>query len=328
MAQEDSITTALLYLHILRSIPKRRKTTVREIHSQLQALGYERTERSIQRTMNTLCEHFDIECDMQSKPYGYRWKSAARSLDIPAMNEAESLLLLLADRQLQGLLPANIYRALAPFFEQAKRTLGEHSAIATPEQQWLDKVAVVPTAQPLLPAPIDDAVFDAVSSALYQNRWLEVDYQNQKGQRKTARVMPLALVQQGPTTYLVVRFDGYHDTRHLALHRILAAKTSTMTFTRPADFNLQQHLDDASFGFGRGNKIRLTFSISHSAGYHLTETPLSADQQILTTDAEHYRIRATVVDSAMLDWWLAKFGDEVWEVEKISLDSTLGRENA
>ena len=39
MAQEDSISTALLYLHILRSIPKRRKTTVREIHSQLQALG-------------------------------------------------------------------------------------------------------------------------------------------------------------------------------------------------------------------------------------------------------------------------------------------------
>ena len=129
MAQEDSITTTLLYLHILRSIPKRRKTTVREIHSQLQALGYERTERSIQRTMNTLCEHFDIECDMQSKPYGYRWKSAARSLDIPAMNEAESLLLLLADRQLQGLLPANIYRALAPFFEQAKRLRDRKSVV-------------------------------------------------------------------------------------------------------------------------------------------------------------------------------------------------------
>ena len=328
MPQEDAISTALLYLHILRSIPKRRKTSVQEIHARLQDLGYDRSERSVQRTMNTLCAHFDIERDTQNKPYGYRWKDEARGLDIPAMSEAESLLLLLADRQLQRLLPANIYHALAPFFAQARRTLDTHAAAATPGQQWLDKVAVVPTAQPLLPAPIDDAVFTAVSSALYQNRWLEVDYQNQKAQRKTARVMPLALVQQGPATYLVVRFDGYHDTRHLALHRILAAKISTMTFTRPADFRLQQHLDDAAFGFGRGRKIRLTFNISHSAGYHLTETPLAADQQILAADAEHYRIRATVVDSAMLDWWLAKFGDEIWDVEKMPVDAALGRGNA
>ncbi|OAM32218.1 transcriptional regulator [Eikenella corrodens] len=132
----------------------------------------------------------------------------------------------------------------------------------------------------------------------------------------TRRVMPLALVQQEPVLYLVVRFDGYHDNRHLALHRIISAKLLHRTFERPQDFNLQQYLADGHFGFGSGQHIRLRFNIRRWAGFHLTETPLSKDQQIIASDDTHYRFEATVIDSAMLDWWLAKFGDDIWDVEK------------
>lgn len=45
----------------------------------------------------------------------------------------------------------------------------------------------------------------------------------------------------------------------------------------------------------------------------MVECPLSLDQQVLELD-EAYQITATVVDSAMLDWWLSGFGDAVSEI--------------
>lgn len=317
MPEQDALDTTLFYLEIMRSIPKVRKITVKEIRTRLQGLGIGRTERTIQRSLEKLCEHFEIECDMGSKPYGYRWKSESRGLSLPLLNEAESLLLMLAEQQLHQLLPAGILSAVAPFFEQARKKL-TYDAYHKPEQQWLDKVAIVPTSQPLLPAPIGEGILETVGSALFQNKWLDITYRNQKGQITESRVMPLALVQQLPSLYLVVRYENFSDERHLALHRIQSARLSTMTCTRPKDFNLKRYQAEGRFGFGEGQSIRLTFSITRSAGYHLTETPFAKDQQILEENAGHYRIRATVIDSAMLDWWLAKFGEDIWDIEKIT----------
>lgn len=139
------------------------------------------------------------------------------------------------------------------------------------------------------------------------------DYRNAAGQRRKALVMPLGLVQQGPRLYLVCRFEGYDNERSLALHRIVSARLSTMGFERPADFDLKRLDDDGRFGFGEGERIRLSFDITKAEGAHLLETPLSKDQQV-EERVDGYRITATVVDSAMLEWWLRGFGDAVTRV--------------
>lgn len=76
---------------------------------------------------------------------------------------------------------------------------------------------------------------------------------------------------------------------------------------------------DGRFGFGEGKKIRLSFRIQAEAGHHLHETPLSTDQQIQTLPDGSLRLRCTVVDSAMLTWWLRGFGDQVSEISKTPL---------
>ena len=68
--------------------------------------------------------------------------------------------------------------------------------------------------------------------------------------------------------------------------------------------------NDGRFGYGDGTLIRLSFRIEKEAGFHLLETPLSADQQVVELE-DAYEITATVVDSAMLEWWLRGFGDGV-----------------
>ncbi len=308
--RSDTLETVLLAVELLRRIPRGRKVTASELHRQLKDAGIDRDLRTIQRQLEMLSEHFEIERDDRSKPYGYRWLEQAKALAVPNLTPQESLLLQLAQEHLKNLLPARLMKSMEGFFNQAKRNLGSESS-ARLEREWPGKVRVVATSQPLLPPKIVPGVFEVVSEALYSNHWLHLDYRNSGGKRNKIEVMPLGLVQQGPRLYLVCRYRGYDNERNLALHRMLAAEMSTLTFDRPKAFDLKKYDDDGRFGFGQGEKIRLTFSITRGAGLHLLESPLASDQHVVDLENGRLEITATVIDSAMLDWWLRGFGDAV-----------------
>lgn len=322
--RSDTLETVLLAVELLRRIPRGRKITASDLHQQLKDAGIERDLRTIQRQLEMLSEHFEIERDDRSKPYGYRWLEQAKALAVPNLTPQESLLLQLAEEHLKHLLPARLMKSLDSFFIQAKRNLGTNSN-ARLEKEWPSKVRVVATSQPLLPPKLAPGVFEAVSEALYSNRWLQLDYKNASGNRKSVEVMPLGLVQQGPRLYIVCRYQGFDNERNLALHRIHSAVVSTLTFDRPKTFNLEQYDDDGRFGFGEGERVSLSFRISRNAGLHLLESPLSADQEVVEGKDLKLKITATVVDSAMLEWWVRGFGDAISDVQRrqISVASRL-----
>ena len=310
----DTLETVLLAIELLRRIPRGRKVTASELHDQLKDAGIDRELRTIQRQLEMLSDHFEIERDDRSKPYGYRWLEQARGLAVPNLTPQESLLLGLAEEHLKNLLPTRLMKSMESFFAQARRNLGPESN-ARLEREWASKVRVVATSQPLLPPKIKPGVFEIVSEALYANRWLNLDYRNAGGKRNKVEVMPLGLAQQGPRLYLVCRYRGYENERSLALHRILSAEATTLTFVRPKEFDLKKYDDDGRFGFGEGKRIRLQFCIEKAAGLHLLESPLSADQ-VAKELPEAYEIAATVVDSAMLNWWLRGFGESIADVRR------------
>lgn len=317
--RSDTLETVLLAVELLRRIPRGRKVTASELHRQLTDAGIDRDLRTIQRQLEMLSEHFEIERDDRSKPYGYRWLEQAKALAVPNLTPQESLLLQLAEEHLKNLLPARLMKSMEGFFSQAKRNLGPDSS-ARLEREWPGKVRVVATSQPLLSPKVAPGVFEVVSEALYSNRWLLLDYRNSAGKRNKVEVMPLGLVQQGPRLYLVCRYRGYDNERNLALHRILSAEISTLTFERPKEFDLKRYDDDGRFGFGDGEKVRLTFVIDHDAGLHLLESPLSSDQQVHEIAGGKLEITATVIDSAMLDRWLRGFGRSVTAVRKNTIE--------
>lgn len=315
----DSLETTRLALEVLKRIPQRRKVTAAELHQQLQGVGITRDLRSIQRLLKMLSEHFDIECDDTTRPHGYRWREQAQGLAVPNLTAQQSLLLLLAEEHLRNLLPTPLMASMKGFFTQARRNLGPDTT-AMHEREWPRKVRVVSITQPLLPPKVSPATFATVSEALYANRWLELDYRNFSGKQSTIEVMPLGLAQQGPRLYLVCRYKGYDNERSLALHRIQRAQASTLTFTRPKDFDLERYDDDGRFGFGEGQRIRLTFCMKTGVGGYLFESPLSADQEVRDIEGG-YEISATVVDTAVLEWWLRGFGAGVWGVKKTPASS-------
>ena len=313
----DTLETVLLALELLKRIPRIRKVTASDLHAQLAGAGIVRDLRTVQRQLQMLSEHFDIERDERSKPYGYSWKANVSGLAVPMLSEQESLLLTLAGQHLQNLLPVSLKKSMDGFFVQAQANLApfdSHSK-AKLEREWLSKVRVISTTQPLLPPKIAADVFEEVSNALFANQWLEVQYKNQNGKTTDADVMPLGLAQQGPRLYLVCRFRGFDNERTLALHRMVSAKASTLTFERPASFDLQKYDDDGRFGFGNGKRTQLTFCITEGAGLHLLESPLSKDQQQKTIK-DGYEITATVVETVLLECWLRGFGKQVWDVRR------------
>lgn len=111
------------YLELLRLIPKNTSISTSELQEKLLALGIERDVRSIQRALNALCEQFEIDCNRSDKPYSYRWKPNAKGLDMPILNEQQSLVLMLAKQYLAGILPANIMQSMEGFFKQADYNL-------------------------------------------------------------------------------------------------------------------------------------------------------------------------------------------------------------
>lgn len=305
----DTRETVLLALELLKRIPRGRKISAPELHEQLADTEVARDLRTIQRQLEMLAAHFDIERDESSKPYGYRWKPQAHGLSLPTLTPQESLLLMLAEQHLKSLLPARLMKSMEGFFTQARTNLAPYAG-ARLEREWLAKVRVVSTTQPLLPPPIRPGAFETVSNALYANHWLRLDYRNANGKRAWVRVMPLGLAQQGPRLYLVCRYEGYDNERSLALHRILAAEDTGMPFERPRAFDLRRFDDDGRFAFGEGRRIRLVFRIRKADGMHLIESPLSADQQMTELD-DCYEVSATVVESEALRRWLRGFGDGV-----------------
>lgn len=305
--------TLALAFELLKRIPKSHKVTASELHQQLHDVGIERDIRSVQRNLEMLCDHFDIVRDDRSKPYGYSWNKGSKGFSLAQLTPHESLLLSLAEEYLSNLLPANVFSALSSFFDEAKSNLTPTSS-GSKEHDWLKKVRVVSETQPLLPPKIDDEVFRNVSEALYHDRLLNLDYYNSKKEHRTATLMPLGLAQQGARLYLVCRFEGYDNERSLALHRIQKATVSTFPFQRPTEFKLSQYDADGRFGFGEGVMCRLEFDITRQAGFYLTETPLSVDQQITLQD-NSYHLKATVTHSKQLKRWLNGFEEQVWNIE-------------
>lgn len=312
-AKPHTLETVRLTLELLRRIPRHRKVSAPELHQQLCEAGLMRDLRTIQRQLDELSKHFDIERDDSSKPYGYRWKPNAEALTMPGLTPHQSLLLMLAEQHLSKLVPPNVMRSMTGFFQQARSNLAPHTN-AKAERQWLKKTRVVSTSQPLLPPKIKSGVLENVGQALYDNEWLEIEYVNATGKTTQSRIMPLGLAQQGVRLFLICRFLGYDNERSLALHRIAKITSTGIPFERPVDFDLTSYDDQGRFGVSLGPPISLKFRVSKPAGLHLLESPLAPDQQVEDLGLE-YLISATVPPTEQLQRWIRGFGDELTLLE-------------
>ncbi len=334
--KEDAITTFSRRLRILAMFKGRESLTTQMIYQRLQGTAEAMDERSVQRVLALLGEGGFLEPENPvTKPLRWRWPQGGKFMTLPRMADQEVLAFRLLERFLQPLLPPDSYDALRPYFEIARRELERMPGWAS-VRNWETKVRVVPPAQPLLPPepPIalasEDAredwrrhqqqVRDTVLTALFENRQCRVEYrQLWRDEPAHWTVHPLVYLQRGPAFYLLGTLDEHTDVRQLAVHRMLSATMLDARASRPAGFNPERDVERSQGMGGGGEPLRLVARFWKRAGLHLLETRLAADQVVQDEGADHFRLTATVNDTAQLRWWLLSFGSKVEVLEPAGL---------
>ncbi len=295
---------------MLRQVPRYPQTvTASSLVGRLAAEGHKVTKRTVERDLQTLSAYFPLVCSEEAKPFRWSWQKDAPSLDLPGLSPMEALMFQLAERHLGSLLPATALKALAPHFRLAEGTLTRFAQA----KAWARKIRVVPTTQPLLPPKVSAEVYVAITDALLNERQLKAIYRRRGDQRgKDYNLNPLALVQRGGVIYLVATAYHFADPLLFALHRFKSAECIDVPARLVEGFDIDAYIANGGLGFGGdGDKIRLEALFEAGAAEHLAETALSADQVLAPTKDGRVRLKATVVNTPQLHWWLLGFGESV-----------------
>jgi predicted DNA-binding transcriptional regulator YafY len=306
--------------HMLRMVPRAPlKITVKELWERLRRDDFKVTERTVQRDLKELSDVFPITADERDKPFGWSWLRDASSFDLPGLTVPEALTLTLVEQHLRHHLPPITVDALRPHFSSAARTLS--TADDSPSRAWLKKMRSVPPQQPLLPPRIDEECQRLVYLGLMQDRQLRLHYRKRDAEQPTvyAAVHPLAVVQRGGLVYLVCMFSRHEDVRTIALHRVQQAEVLYESARKKPGFDIDAYIASGQFGVIAGEPVNLRAVFTRAAGEHLFETPLSADQALVSDADGRLHLAATVPNTRSLVWWLLGFGDGVVIQEPASL---------
>lgn len=307
--QMNAINQAMLYLEIIKRIPRHRFISTLEIQNSLRASGIEVQILTLQRYLKQLYEsaNLPIERDDRSRPYCYRMGTDSTPFPFTKLSPQEALMLRLIEANLKYQLPGKLNRAMEPFFDAAKNILNDVPGRVTHENEWLNKVAVVSNSLPQIPPNIKPRIFEAVSNALFENKKLKITYHNADGQEKTKTVSPMGLVQQDIRLYLVCRFDGYTDIRHLALHRITEAELLNEPTQKEKNFDIKQYVQEHHFNYTNEQTRLITLTLeftSDATALNLTEAPFNKTQKITRLKNGHYLLTVNIEDSLLLTGWI------------------------
>jgi predicted DNA-binding transcriptional regulator YafY len=304
---------------ILKSLPSRAPgITSRELLQLLAEQGFCLSKRTIERDLQELSAIFPVCSNEKSKPYGWYW-AADSSIEVPGIMLTDALTILLIENSLKTLLPAGMLKGLQPRFAQARnklRSLSDDIPLAT----WLDKVAAVSPEMSLLPPAIDEMILQTLQQALLNNKQVIVRYGavHQK-QVKDFYLSPLGLVQRGQTTYVVATAGDYQDVRLFALHRFQLAELTDIAVNIPPGFTLASYIASGAFQFCNGETVQLHARVSQVLADILDETPLSEDMTMQPATDGWFEIKATVINSWQLKWWILSRGGAIEILAPISL---------
>ncbi|MAO59906.1 MAG: transcriptional factor [Alcanivorax sp.] len=287
--------------------------TAGTLEQKLKDRGFQISERSVQRDLKKIAEHFPIGCHDTTIPY--RWyKIANTGLDHQdvAQSPPGALAYYLVEQHLDRLLPQNVLDYLSPRFQTARRYLdGLHQH---PLHHWTKRVRSLPNGKALLPAALEPQVWEQVSTAVAQQKQLSITYLSRSQSKVTEMTLnPAGLVNRHSITYLIANVSGYEDLRRFALHRIKQAKVLDEPSTIADDFDLDAYIDSGALGWqtGEPEQTTLVADIRPQLAWLLQETPLSEDQTIGDEDSGWHRLTATVSKNQETLWWILGLNSQI-----------------
>lgn len=303
--------TLLRLFTLLRLIPEYpRYTTAPVLQEKLCERGFSVDLRTVQRDL----QHFSQPFFLIEEKHGGRihWSHSKNTpLDLRDMEPATALALYLAEGHLKNLLPRSVLDLLGPQFSRARNYLDELGGNSL--AHWAQCVRTLPNGKALLPAAVDAAVWQEVSTALLERRRLHIDYLSRsKAAAKRLLIHPAGLVSRHSISYLIGSVDGYDDLRQFALHRIQQAESLSEPAHERPDFEIDRYIRQDLNTAAPIEQVELVADVSPQIAWLLSETPLSPEQSLEPLpDSDWQRLRAVVPDDQETLWWVFGLGEKV-----------------
>ena len=308
--------TLIRYITMLQLIPRaphfKATTTLRDL---LAERGFQVTLRSIQRDLDKMSLHFPLLCDDTERPYRWSFDADYKS-NLPALDTATALTLVLAEEYLKSLLPQIAIDRLSGQFDEARKFLD--GLQANGYASWARQVRAIPNGKALLPAAILPHIWQSVSDALLQHQAIDVQYlSRQQGEIRSFTLHPQGLVVRHSASYLLATVNNYDDIRQFALHRIHDLKQSATAYRAHPDFSVEDYIAQGAFGYPLDKQaVQLVAKIDKAMAWLLAETPISQQQQLSEPDAEGWvTLTATVPNDQQTQWWIMGFGSRIQVLE-------------
>jgi predicted DNA-binding transcriptional regulator YafY len=312
---------ALRLISVLREIPREpRVVTAGELQARLEGEGHELNRRSVERYLKELAESYEfrgmLKCDDRERPFGWSFYRNAH-INLPGMDAPTAATWWLVGRHLGKLLPPAAWDKIEPHIRHAEQWLQKHRP--TGSKAWPDKVASVPRTFPLQPAQPEPAVIEAVYDALYEERQLDVTY---KGEHRILH--PVGLIDRGRVSYLMAMAFDAPDPFMFATHRIEKAEKLDEPARKKPDFDVEEYVRQGGVDIPTGDEVTLELRFYNGAGEHLRETPLTDNQQIQDEDEGVLTVKAKVIPTEALRWWIQGFADNVEVLKPKKLRKEVG----
>jgi predicted DNA-binding transcriptional regulator YafY len=313
-------TTDQLYRQweLLQKIPVRPASkTASQLAQELKDDGFVVSKRTVERDLNDLkLGPFAVSSDekgLGNNPNRWFFERDARLHLLPAMTTQMAFTLLLARKLLGPMLPPSVLEPMSPILEKAETTLG-HKGFSSTYRQWEKHVKHVPRTLPLQPAAINPGVLELCLDGTLKGERLSIAYQPRYEAETQYETNPLGLIYRDGVTYLVCTLWEYSDIKQLALHRMQSVEPMTdIKARRLPGFDLDAYVaQEGAFLYPRqgGKAFQVELKFDADTAQHLVETPISADQTI-SCQGDYCIVRAAVLDTEQLRWWLLGFGEYV-----------------
>lgn len=309
----DDTTATMRRFAMLQAIPwEPQSISTSEMHRKLESAGYTVEPRTVQRDLSDYSTQFHYGSESRGNALYWFWPRHCQTLSIRAINPETALILSMAERHLNSLLPRSALELLMPYFEQSRQTL-----VAQDPRRfgtWKNKVRVAPRGPLFTPPKVVADAQSAIFDALLADRQINARYRG-RGQSvvKETVLHPLGLVSREGVIYLVATAWNYDDPYQYALHRFESAEVMTEPSKRPEGFDLDRYVESEqgfSYPTGEGS-ILLKIEIEANAAVSVLERPLAPDQTVRRLWNGRCRIQATVEDTSDLRWWLQGFGEKL-----------------
>lgn len=297
-SSQDTIRRQWAILRRLTTTP----VPVREIHEHLRGEGYEVTRRTVERDLQDLSGAFNIVAT-EGMPQGWAWNRKGRRTHLVGMDEAEAFTLVTAGKVLSRMLPQVLLRKVSWLFESAREHVPSERRKGV--ARWSALTRYIPSGEVLLPPEISAGVMATVQDALLRGKCVRARYYNPyHGRTNDSLLHPVALLLQGSTPYLLATLGDDDATPfRYAIHRFESVDLDDTRARRPRGFDLDDFLASGGDRFGCGDTFRLEAEVRGNLATLIAETPISEDQRLIEK-GDHHLLKATVMDSWNLQFWI------------------------